>query len=221
VDTLARLHAVDVDALGLSDYGRKGNFYPRQIHSLTKVSKAQAAVSDPNGKQVGQLPRLNDLLNWFSNHMIRDETTLMHGDYKIDNLVFHPTECRVLGILDWELSTLGHPFADLANLLLPYYIPSVSVDIPFGGLRDIQPLPIPSKEDVARAFCRNTRRSYPIHGLDFSIAFSFFKNAVILQGIAARVLTNQASSAQAKQYAQLFPTFSLLAYDLTTNESHL
>ncbi len=125
IDTLAALHRIKPDAIGLGDYGKNSGFYTRQMKSLGKVSSIQAKVEekDQPGKTVGPLPGGEKFLAWFSENMPKDENTIVHGDYKIDNLIYHPTEPRVIGILDWELSTLGHPLSDLANLLQPYSIP--------------------------------------------------------------------------------------------------
>ncbi|KAJ3162128.1 hypothetical protein HDU86_005826 [Geranomyces michiganensis] len=205
VDALAALHAVPYKAVGLADYGPPSGFYPRQLRRLAQVSAAQGRVTDAeDGSAVGPLPSLDYSLEWLAAHAPPDETTLCHGDFKLDNVVFHRTQARVIGMLDWELSTLGHPLSDLANLLLPFYTPMK----PFGpmlALMDLpRPLGIPEADELLRQYCARTGRTYPIPGWDFCIAFAFFRLAVITQGVAARVKRKQASSASARQVAKLF-----------------
>ncbi|GBB95320.1 hypothetical protein RclHR1_02510014 [Rhizophagus clarus] len=203
VDTLAKLHSVDYKAIGLGDYGKSSGFYSRQIRSLIKVSTIQANIKDENGKEVGPLPRLDDLIKWFKKNEIDDETTIVHGDFKLDNLIFHPTEPKVIGILDWELSTIGHPLSDLANLLMNFYTKETGLER-MTGLFNVPDLPIPSANELIKFYCDKRKRDYPIPKFEFCIVFSFFRLAVITQGIAARIARNQASSAQAKSYAKMF-----------------
>lgn len=223
IDTLAALHRVDPNAVGLADYGKPNGFYTRQMKSLGKVSAVQAQVTDKHtGEQVGPLPRGQEFLAWFAHNMPADETRIVHGDYKIDNLIFHPTQPRVIGILDWELSTLGHPLSDLANLLQPYSMPCTNVDaindvdiweksrregsllLSLGGLSSDQS-PVPVEAELIQRYCRATRRSYPIQRWTAAKAWAWFRLAVIAQGIAARNAQGQASSAQAKLYGSKFP----------------
>ncbi|GJN92431.1 hypothetical protein Rhopal_005461-T1 [Rhodotorula paludigena] len=173
IKTLAALHALDPQKIGLGDYGSTAAFYPRQIRSLSKVSQAQAAVvNKQTGKAVGPIPQIDFLLDWYSRNLPGSpasadtaekdgrslEARIVHGDFKCDNMIFHPTEPRVIGILDWELSTLGHPFSDLANLLQPYFIPSDAGGAGYlTGLRDIPPaaLPIPLPSRLLSAWCEH------------------------------------------------------------------
>ncbi|RUS23997.1 hypothetical protein BC938DRAFT_474289 [Jimgerdemannia flammicorona] len=210
IQTLAKLHSIPPASVGLGDFGAPSGFYARQMRSLQKVSAAQAATVDEQGNAVGELPRLRDLIAWFERNQVKDETTIVHGDFKIDNMVFHPTEPHVIGILDWELSTIGHPLSDLGNLAGLYYAPT---DGPiFGGLAgSTEPLPIPRVEDLMKRYCEKTGRTYPIERWMFVIAFSYFRLAVISQGIAARVARKQASSAEAQNYARLFKPVTHMA----------
>ncbi|KAJ3216140.1 hypothetical protein HDU67_009867 [Dinochytrium kinnereticum] len=212
VDTLARLHRPDPAGLGLlpPSAGAAGGkpFYERQIATLVGISKAQGAVQDPDtGKLVGDIPRLDDMIKWFRRNAVSDEVTVVHGDFKVDNMVFHPTAPRVIGVLDWELSTVGHPLSDLANLLLPWYTPMAIGEHAPGGVGFLdakRPLSVPEAPELIKEYCRLSGRQYPIPRFDFCIAFSFFRLAVITQGVAARVALKQASSANAKAAADMF-----------------
>ncbi|KAI1295974.1 hypothetical protein EDD11_007675 [Mortierella claussenii] len=219
IDTLAKLHKVDYVAVGLESYGKSTGFYRRQIGSLSKVSAAQAAAKNADGQEVGPIPGLEELSAWFKKYEVKDSTSIVHGDYKMDNLVFHPTEPRVIGILDWELSTIGHPFSDLANLVNPYYVPAMDGN-PMGGLKGVpvKDLPIPPVETLLERYCQQTSRPYPIENWMFCIAFSFFRLAVILHGIKARVARGQASSAEAKVYAALMESVAGLALEIAQEE---
>lgn len=216
IDTLARLHNVDINAVGLGDYGRQGGFYGRQIRSLGKVSQSQSEVKDEDtGKVVGPIPYFNESIEWYKKHFPQDRIVLMHGDFKIDNMVFHPTECRVIGILDWELSTIGHPLPDLANLLQPYAIPhadSGSVT----GFKFGNPYPPEGLFDMSELldfYQSLTQWKIPSSEWAFAESFSFLRLAVISQGIAARVARKQASSDKAENYAKIFPILGNLAHN--------
>ncbi|KAI8069039.1 kinase-like domain-containing protein [Gilbertella persicaria] len=213
VETLAKLHAVDFKAIGLSDYGKDSGFYTRQMKSLLNVSETQAAVVDQDTKKaVGSIPRLNEMLAWFKRNQVKDQATLVHGDFKIDNLIFHPTEPKVIGILDWELSTIGHPLSDLSNLLQPFYIPREHGLV---GLKGMKELPIPNAEELMQSYCSQLDTvPYPIQNWPFAVAFSFFRLSVIAQGIAARVARKQASSAKAKLHAEKFKPVAYLALEI-------
>ncbi|CAG8727044.1 17237_t:CDS:2, partial [Racocetra persica] len=207
IDTLVKLHSVDYKSIGLVNYGKPSGFYSRQIRSLFKVSEAQAATMDDKGNKVGSLPRLNDMIQWFKNNEILDDTSIIHGDFK----VFHPTESRVIGILDWELSTIGHPLSDLANLSMNFFTKDLPGS-PITGLRDVKNLPIPSANELIQAYCEKSGRQYPIPNFEFAIAFTLFRTAVILQGIAARIARKQASSAKANAYAKIFKDCALMEF---------
>lgn len=223
IDTLAALHRINPKAIGLEGYGKDSGFYQRQMRSLGKVSAAQANVVDKEtGKPVGSLPGGEKFLQWFGSNMSSDENTIVHGDFKIDNLIYHPTEPRVIGILDWELSTLGHPLSDLANLLQPFSIPcSVpqsisdpslweqsrregSLLLSLGALSP-ETCPVPVESDLIKRYCQKSGRKYPVEGWTAAKAWAWFRLAVIAQGIAARNAQGQASSAQAKVYGSKFP----------------
>ncbi|KAF9102658.1 hypothetical protein BGX27_010920 [Mortierella sp. AM989] len=220
IDTLAKLHKVDYVSIGLESYGKPSGFYSRQITSLSKVSAVQAATKSAEGVEVGPIAGIDELTSWLKKYEVKDSTSIVHGDYKIDNLVFHPTEPRVIGILDWELSTIGHPYSDLANLVNPYYIPHGDSNNPFGGLKGIpdKDLPIPPVNQLLERYCQQTSRPFPIENWMFCIAFSFFRLSVILHGIKARVARGQASSAEATFYAALVDTVAGLAIGIAREE---
>ncbi|KAI7877153.1 kinase-like protein [Lichtheimia hyalospora FSU 10163] len=213
METLAKLHRIDYKSIGLGDYGRPSDFYNRQMRSLSKVSAAQSAAKDQDtGEVVGPIPRMEEMFAWFKKNQPADESTIVHGDFKIDNMIFHPTEPRVIGVLDWELSTIGHPLSDLSNLLQPFYIPAAA---PIPGFKNhVGPLPIPGAEELMQVYCKHVGRPYPIDRWLFAVAFSFFRLSVILQGIAARVARRQASSAQAKRHAENFKPLAYLALEI-------
>ncbi|PHZ07586.1 APH-domain-containing protein [Rhizopus microsporus ATCC 52813] len=215
VETLAKLHRVDFKAIGLGNFGKHSEFYERQMRSLSKVSQAQANTKDDEtGEYVGPIPRLDDMFAWFKKNKAHDQATIVHGDFKIDNMIFHPTEPKVIGILDWELSTIGHPLSDLSNLLQPYYVPEESA-IGLRGFKNAkEPLPVPGVDELIQVYCSYTHQSYPLQGWNFAVAFSFFRLAVILQGVAARVARKQASSAEAKLHATRFRPVAQLVLDI-------
>lgn len=127
IDTIAGLHKIDPTSVGLQNYGKASGFYSRQLRTFNKLSPLQgAAKSEETGEEVGPIPHWEALTSWFNSNIPKDRTSIVHGDYKMDNCVFHETEPRVIGILDWELSTIGHPLSDLANLFQPYGLPSGS-----------------------------------------------------------------------------------------------
>ncbi|HVP30277.1 MAG TPA: phosphotransferase [Myxococcota bacterium] len=187
-DVLARLHKVDVAAVGLSDYGKPGNYFARQLSRWTR-QYALAKTTD--------VPAMDALIEWLPKHMpVDDETTLVHGDYRLENMIFHPTEPRVLAVLDWELSTLGHPLADLAYNCILYHSASATT----GGLvgLDFAKSGIPSEAEYVAAYCRRTGRE-GVPDFAFCLAFSLFRLASIAQGVYARGLQGNASSERATQ----------------------
>ncbi|KIY46186.1 kinase-like protein [Fistulina hepatica ATCC 64428] len=225
VRSLAALSSLSPSAIGLDSYGPHTPYFPRQIKSLSKISAAQASAVDVDTKEpVGNIPRFHEMITWYSNHLPDENKTglrVVHGDYKLDNLMFHPTENRVIGILDWELSTLGSPLVDFANLTQPWLIdskrmaeenPSVrSMPNVFVGFRgSANPEPI-SVEELEREYCHITKYTYPIREMTFVRSWMLFRLSIIAQGIAARHARRQASSAMAESYGELFPVIGDLA----------
>ena len=194
---VAALHRVDYQALGLSDYGRPGNFFDRQIGRWTRQYQA-AAVDDP-------IAAMERLIEWLPAHIpsatladgtTPDQTCIFHGDLRIDNMIFHPTEPRVLALLDWELSTLGHPLADFAYHALPWRLTAAQ----FRGMADADyaALGIPDESTYLKAYCQRVGRAPidPAHW-EFYVAYSMFRLAAILHGISQRARDGTASSAEA------------------------
>ena len=189
---LAALHSVNVETVGLSDYGKSGNYYARQIGRWTKQYRASETET---------VADMEALMAWLPNHIPEGEETvaLVHGDYRLDNMIFHPTEPHIIGILDWELSTLGDPLADLAYQLMAWQFPREGGIAGLAGL-DRTELGLPSDEDYIAAYCNRTGRS-GIDNWPFYMAFCFFRIAAILQGIKKRAQIGTASSAEADSRA--------------------
>ena len=194
---IAALHNVDV-AEALASYGRHDHYIERQIARWTK--QYQASITQP-------IEAMDRLIEWLPAHLpvsARDNSrvSIVHGDYRLDNLVFHPTEPRVVAVLDWELSTLGHPLADFSYHCMSWHIPPGSFR-GIGGLDHVA-LGIPTEKDYVRRYCERTGRAEPdavMADWNFYLAYNLFRIAGILQGIAKRVETGTASSAQAQKSA--------------------
>lgn len=180
---IAALHSVDVEAAGLSDYGKTGNYFARQISRWSK--QYQASETEP-------IEAMNRLMEWLPQHIpAGDETRVVHGDYRLDNLIFHPTEPRIVAVLDWELSTLGDPLADFSYHCMSWHIPPGQ----FRGIAglDLAALGIPTEADYIRRYCERTGRR-GIEHWDFYLAYNLFRIAAILQGVYKRATEGIASS---------------------------
>ena len=191
-EVIARLHGIDHAAVGLIGFGRPGGYVGRQIARWTK--QYRASETEPNEP-------MERLIEWLpANLPADDETTIVHGDYRLDNMVFHPTEPRVLGVLDWEISTLGHPLADFAYHCMLWRMTKDS----YRGLigHDLGSLGIPSEEEYVAAYCARTGRSDLAHW-DYYMAYNMFRMAAILQGIMGRVRDGTAASAEAARTGTL------------------
>jgi aminoglycoside phosphotransferase (APT) family kinase protein len=198
---IAAMHSLDPAAVGLSDYGRAGNYFERQISRWS----GQYLADELAGREAD----MDAVVDWLPTAIpAGDETRLVHGDFRCDNVIFHPTEPRILAVLDWELSTLGHPLADFAYHAMMYHMPP---DIVAGlGGADPVKLGLPTEADYIAAYCK--RRSInSIANWNFYMAFSFFRLAAIFHGIKGRLLRGNASSASATERAAAFPRLARLA----------
>ena len=192
---IAALHNVDVAAVGLADYGKPGSYFERQIGRWSRQYLASRTQS---------IPEMDRLIQWLPAHLpasARDESqvSVVHGDYRLDNLIFHATEPRIQAVLDWELSTLGHPLADFSYHCMAWHIPPGTFR-GIGGL-DHAALGIPSERDYVRRYCERTGRADPdavMADWNFYMAYNLFRLAAITQGIAKRVVEGTAASAQAR-----------------------
>lgn len=183
-ETIARLHRVDYKAVGPSGYGRPGKYFERQIARLSKQYL--------DDLDAGRDFHMDRLIDWLPAHIPPgDETAIVHGDFRCDNIIFHATEPRVLAVLEWELSTLGHPLADFAYHAMMYQMPPYIVAGLVGA--KLAGLNIPSELAYVETYCRRVGR-VSIAGYDFCLAFSVFRLAVIFHGIKGRALRGTAAS---------------------------
>lgn len=200
--TLAQLHTLDYAAIGLADFGKTGTYFERQIGRWSRQYLEDEAA--------GRSPALDRLVEWLPAHIPPgDESSLVHGDYRSDNMIFHSTEPRVLAVLDWELSTLGHPLADFTYHLMMYRMPPGATVGLMGT--DLAAMALPDEDEYVAAYCRRTGRD-GIANLDFYIAFNLFRLAAILHGIRGRVVRGTAASAHAKQMASQVESLAELAW---------
>ena len=203
--TLAALHNVDVEAVGLSDYGRPGNYFERQVTRWSKQYRAS---------EIDSIPDMETLMRYLAANMPPDDgcVSLVHGDYRLDNMMFHSTEPRVIALLDWELSTLGHPLADLANQCMAWMLPSQGS---MRGLSDINRVEwgIPSNDEYIAQYCKRTGRT-EIEHWNFYLIFSLFRLAAIVQGIRKRAQIGTASSDEADTRCELVYPLAAMAVNL-------
>jgi aminoglycoside phosphotransferase (APT) family kinase protein len=200
---IAALHRVDYAAVGLAEFGKPGNYFARQIARWSKQYHAS---------ETERIDAMDRLIAWLPENIpAADETTLVHGDYRLDNLVFHPTQPRIVAVLDWELSTLGHPLADFAYHCMSWRIPPG----PFRGLSgiDLGALGIPAEGDYVTTYCRRVGRGLidPDHW-DFYLAYNMFRAAGIAQGIMGRVVDGTAASTHAVEFGRWARVMSELGW---------
>lgn len=199
--TLADLHRIDPATAGLGDYGRTGNYFARQ---MARWSKQYLEDAD-----AGRDENMDAVMEWLATNIPRDdETRIVHGDYRCDNMIFHPHEPQVIAVLDWELSTLGHPLADFAYHAMMYRMPPDIV----AGLAgtDLVGRNIPTEAEYVEAYRRRTGR-IDASDYEFCVAFNFFRIAAIFHGIKGRVIRGTAASVQATERAAKFPVLAQLA----------
>ncbi len=183
VEVLAQLHKVVPDEVGLRDFGRPGNYYARQISRWVRQYRASETQT---------IAAMDSLIDWLPNNIpVDDHAGLVHGDYRLGNMILHPTEPRIIAALDWELSTLGHPLADLSYNCMPYYLPAYRNPSLLDN--DSAETGIPTIEEYLDAYCKHTGRD-GIENWNFYMAFSLFRSAGIGQGVYKRGLDGNASS---------------------------
>lgn len=203
---LAELHKVNIDDAGLENYGKKGSYFARQTHTWTKQYKAS---------EIDHIEAMEALIEWLPANMPDEDglVSITHGDYRIDNLMFHSDKPEVIAVLDWELSTIGHPYADLAYQCMQYYMPSGKGLPGLAGV-DLVELGIPSEQEYVAQYCQ--RMGFDsIPNWNFYLAFSLFRLAAICQGVVKRAQQGNASSDKASQYGQLVEPLANIALGLT------
>jgi aminoglycoside phosphotransferase (APT) family kinase protein len=184
---IAAIHAVDPDAAGLADFGRRENYVARQIDRWSKQYRAS---------ETERIEAMDRLIEWLPSHIPPgEETSIVHGDFRIDNVVYHPTEPRILAVLDWELSTLGHPLADFAYHCMTWRMPEGPHGRGLAGI-DCAALGIPTEGEYVAMYCRRTGRE-GVADFEYYLAYNMFRLAAILQGVMARALQGNAASADA------------------------
>jgi len=203
IDTLAQLHAIDPMAIGLADFGKPGNYFERQVARWIKQYEAS---------KTDEIPSFDRLIEWLPRNIPPgDETRISHGDFRLENMIVHPTEPRVLAVLDWELSTLGHPFADVGYVVMPYFTPRgfaqriADVDFEATG--------IPTAEQLVRRYCERSGRP-EVPRLEFYVVFALFRSAAIVQGIAMRAKLGTASSENAAAVGKMAATIADAAWEM-------
>jgi len=207
---LAAMHSVDVDAVGLSDYGRPGNYFERQVGRWSKQYRAS---------ELDVVPEMDALIAWLEDHLPEDDgkMSLVHGDYRLDNIVFSSDNSEVITVLDWELSTLGHPYADLAHQCTEMRLPVSDDKENMSGLLGVDraALGIPSEEEYVAKYCERVGIDN-IENWSFYLAFSFFRLGAIAQGIAKRAADGNASNKKTGSVAKMVQPLAQYAMQLVS-----
>lgn len=205
IRVMAAMHSVDLDKVGLADYGKPGNYFERQISRWSKQYRAS---------ETDEIPSMDKLIEWLVAHLPSDdsEACLIHGDYRLDNLMLHAKENRIIAVLDWELSTLGNPLADLAYFCMGLRLPKTAHSNGLAGM-DRKALGIPSEEDIVAQYCR-LRGVEKIEHWHFYLAFSYFRLAAIAQGVYKRSLGGNASNKNAAMLGEMVQVLSSMAMAL-------
>jgi aminoglycoside phosphotransferase (APT) family kinase protein len=213
---IAALHSVDLRAVGLTDFGKPGNYFSRQIGRWSK--QYLASITEP-------IAEMDRLIEWLPAHLPasaldESQVSIVHGDYRLDNLIFHPDEPRIVAVLDWELSTVGHPLADFSYHAMSWHIPPGTFR-GVGGL-DLAELGIPNENAYIERYCQRTERGDPQVLLDdwnFYLAYNLFRLAAITQGIARRVVDGTAASPQARATGAATPLLAKMAWTFAEQAS--
>ena len=203
---LSELHKVDIDQAGLADYGKKSSYFERQTHTWSKQYKAAETI---------KIDAMEALIEWLPANMPADDglVSITHGDYRLDNMMFAADKPEVIAVLDWELSTIGHPFADLAYQCMQYHMPAVK-GLPGLADADLEELGIPNEQEYIDMYCQ--RMGFEsIENWNFYLAFSLFRLASICQGVVKRAEQGNASSDKASSYGDLVTPLANIALGLT------
>ena len=209
-NVLVALHSVDINAVGLSDYGKAGNYFERQLGRWTVQYKAS---------ELQKIPAMDKLNQWLETHQPEDDgrVCLVHGDFRLDNMMFDKNKAKIIAVLDWELSTLGHPFADLAYQCMQLRMPQGlgSID----GLQGVDraSLGIPSEEEYVAQYCQRMGLER-IDNWTFCLAFSFFRLAAIVQGVAKRAAQGNASNSNANKVGAFVEPLAKMALEIINKE---
>lgn len=214
-EVLAALHSVDIKAAGLEDFGRPGSYFERQFKRWSKQYRAS---------ETEHIPEMERLMEWLPKHIPEEDgrVSLIHGDYRLDNMIFQPGESRVLAVLDWELSTLGHPFSDIAYQCMQLRMPADPSLGNLSGLANIDrhALGIPTEDEYVAAYCKRMGLS-EIPDWSFYLTFSFFRFAAILQGIMKRYQDGTASSTEALTYGKMTRPMAETAIEYLQSQGRL
>ena len=205
---IAQLHTIDYAAIGLADYGKPGNYFVRQIERWTR--QYQASVTET-------IEPMDQLIAWLPHNIPPgDDTSIVHGDFRLDNIIFHPTEPRILAVLDWELSTLGHPFADFSYHCMSWHIEPGQ----FRGIAglNLNALGIPSQQEYIRKYAERTGKTIRLEDFNFYLAFNMFRLASIMQGIMKRYVDGTAASAQALESGKMARPMAELGWAYATGK---
>lgn len=202
---IARLHGIDHERIGLGTYGRPGSYFERQISRWTR----QYFEDGLAGRDLA----MDKLIEWLPSNIpaAAEQTSIIHGDFRVDNMIYHPSEPRILAVLDWELSTLGDPLADFAYHLMMYRMPQLTIP-GLAGL-DLATMGIPSEAEYIATYCQRTRRD-GIPAIEFYLAFNLFRFAAIIHGIKGRVARGTASSPHARSMVRDLPVIAELGWNI-------
>ena len=207
---LAKLHNYDHRSLGLSDFGPAGNYFSRQVSRWSKQYRASETQT---------IPEMDYLISWLPENIpIENSVAIVHGDYRLDNLIIHPTEPKIIGVLDWELSTIGNPLGDFTYNLLAWQMPDIGIGA--AGLygSDLGKLGIPDEEKYIELYCERTGRSKGLPDREFYSAYNFFRIAAILQGIAGRIRDGTAASSEAMKIVKAVEPLAKVGASYATKE---
>jgi aminoglycoside phosphotransferase (APT) family kinase protein len=203
---IAQLHTIDYAAIGLADYGKPGNYFARQIERWTRQYVAS---------QLEPIEAMDRLIEWLPRHIpAGDDTAIVHGDFRLDNMIFHPTEPRIVAVLDWELSTLGHPAADFSYHCMSWHIAPGQ----FRGIAglDLKALGIPLLPQYVARYAERTGKTIRAEDFNFYLAYNMFRLAGIMQGIMKRYVDGTAASSQALENGKAARPMAELAWQFAT-----